>query len=370
MADGVRIREGGTELVVPVQHSSGGPGKIYDTVFFNEQMAFNRDVSVMLLRALGGNPKVADCMAATGSRSVRIANEVPGSEVVANDINPAAIPFIEENIRINGVTNCRPSRENLQVLLSNETFDYVDLDPFGSPIPFLHAAIQGCRRNAILAVTATDTAPLAGAHRSKCVRRYCANPIRGYMCHESGLRILMGSVARELAKFDMGMEPVLSFYADHYFRTYVRVRKGAGAADASLAQLRYVAYDPDTLDRSVSDVHDAEHDYGPIWGGRLFDKDILSRMDPSGMHEEKRCRKMLALWMEEIDEVPFMYDVSEFASHLKVMSPRYDTLMELLNREGLSSRTHISPTGFKSVLPVEDIKRIFVEASVTRSLPA
>ena len=366
MVDGTRIREGQTELIVPAQHSSGGPGKIYDDVFFNEQMAFNRDVSIMLLRALGRDMKVADCMAATGSRSVRIANEVPGTEVVANDINPAAIPYMEENIALNGLTNCRPSRKNLQVLLAEETFDYVDLDPFGSPIPFLHAAIQGCRRGAILAVTATDTAPLAGAHRTKCERRYCSTPMRGYMCHESGLRILMGAVARELAKFDMGMEPVLSFYADHYFRTYVRVRKGAGAADSTLAQLIHVALDPNTLQRSVSSVRDGEHIYGPMWGGKLFDREIVSKMDPTGMADEKRCRKMLDIWSEELDEVPFMYDVSEFSSHLKVPSPRYDTLLELLNKEGRSTRTHISPTGFKSVLSVDDIKRIFVQASETR----
>ena len=36
MVQGVRIREGATELLVPEQHSSGGPGKIFDTVFFNE----------------------------------------------------------------------------------------------------------------------------------------------------------------------------------------------------------------------------------------------------------------------------------------------------------------------------------------------
>lgn len=366
MVEGIIIREGQTDLIVPAQHSSGGPGKIYDDVFFNEQMAFNRDVSVMLLRALGGEMKVADCMAATGSRSVRIAKEVPGTDVVANDINPAAIAYMEENIRMNGVSNCRPNRENLQVLLGKETFDYVDLDPFGSPIPFLHAAIQGCRRGAVLAVTATDTAPLAGAHSGKCVRRYSATPLRGYSCHESGLRILMGAVARELAKFDMGMEPILSFYADHYFRTYVRVRKGAGAADKTLAQLIHVALDPNTLQRSVSLAHDAEHRYGPMWGGKLFDKEIISRMDATGMADEKRCRKMLELWSQELDEVPFMYDVSEFSSHLKISSPRYDTLLELLNKEGLSTRTHISPTGFKSVLSVDDIKRIFIQASETR----
>ena len=116
MPEGTVIREGMTDLFVPLQHSSGGPGKILNCVFFNEQMAFNRDVSVMVLRSLDKEMKVADCMTATGSRAVRIANEAPKTEVVANDINSGAIPFIEENIRINNLTNCRPSRRNLHFL--------------------------------------------------------------------------------------------------------------------------------------------------------------------------------------------------------------------------------------------------------------
>ena len=37
-------------------------------------------------------------------------------------------------------------------------FDYIDIDPFGSPNPFLAAAIGRITRNGIVAVTATDTA--------------------------------------------------------------------------------------------------------------------------------------------------------------------------------------------------------------------
>ena len=363
MVQGVRIREGGTELLVPEQHSSGGPGKIFDTVFFNEQMAFNRDVSVMFLRALGKHMKVADCMTATGSRAVRIANEVPDTEVVANDINPGTIPYIEENIRLNNLTNCRASRENLHCLLAKEVFDYVDLDPFGSPVPFLHSAIQGCKRNGILAVTATDTAPLAGAHRPKCERRYGARPLRGPMCHEGALRILIGFVAREAAKFDKGVIPLLSFSIDHYVRAYVLLRNGAAAADESLSKMVYMSYDPDTLERSVSRTPDERHVYGPLWGGQLFDRDILGRMSPEGMADVRRCERMLEIWRGEIDSNPFQYDMSEVASNLKVSTPRYDVFMEEMAKHGKVSRTHMSPTGFKTELPVETMKEIFLSVS-------
>ena len=79
MPPGAVITEGRTRILVPETRSRGGPGRIErGSVFFNEQMAFNRDVSIMLLRALGRpDMTVADAMTATGSRAVRIANEVP-----------------------------------------------------------------------------------------------------------------------------------------------------------------------------------------------------------------------------------------------------------------------------------------------------
>ena len=43
-------------------------------------------------------------------------------------------------------------------ILHSKGFDYIDLDPFGSPNIFLDSAVKRLGRNGILAVTATDTA--------------------------------------------------------------------------------------------------------------------------------------------------------------------------------------------------------------------
>ena len=363
MVLGTQIQEGPTKLIVPEDHSAGGPGKIVDSVFFNEQMAFNRDVSVMFLRAFDREMTVADAMTATGSRAVRIANEVPKTIVTANDISAYAIPYIEENIRLNGLENCTVSNRNLHSLLAENVFDYVDIDPFGSPMPFLHSSIIGCRRNGILAITATDTAPLAGAHRAKCERRYQVRPLRGAMCHEAGLRILIGTIAREAAKFDKGIRPMLSFSADHYFRTFVQMRDGAGHADESLDQLVYIAYDPKTLERSFSKEPDKEHVYGPFWGGGLFDKEHLSLMDARDTAKERKCTKMLDLWREEIDDIPLMYEISEISSYLKMTTPPFERFIERMNTYGRTSRTHISPTAFKTELSLDEILSVFKEVS-------
>jgi tRNA (guanine26-N2/guanine27-N2)-dimethyltransferase len=314
----------------------------------------------MFLRALNKNITVADAMCATGSRAVRIANEVPNAiDVVANDINPLSAKFIDTNIELNGLTNCRRSNKDLNVLLSDESFDHVDIDPFGSPVHYIQAAIRGCRKNGILAITATDTAPLAGAHRLKCERRYRSRPIRGAMCHETGLRIVMCCVAKELAKFDRGMEPMLSFYADHYFRTFVRVTEGAQNADRTLSKLVYMEYDRETLERSYSREYDDKHRYGPFWGGNLHNSAHLNSMDASLTAEEKRCGKMLDIWRNELDTVPYIYDVSELSSSTKLSPPPMDDLIESLNSIGNASRTHVSPTSFKTDLGLKDIVAVY-----------
>ncbi|MCL2509946.1 MAG: tRNA (guanine(26)-N(2))-dimethyltransferase [Methanomassiliicoccaceae archaeon] len=364
MPSGVEITEGRTKLLVPEKHSMHGPGTKTEDVFFNEQMAFGRDVSVMFLRALERNSvSVADAMSATGSRAVRIANEVGNTVVTANDVDPKAIPYIEHNISLNSLSNCVSSNKDLHVLFSETSYDYVDIDPFGTPVPFIHSAIRGCKKKGMIAITATDTAPLAGAQTGKCRRRYQSEPIRGYMCHESGLRILLCNMAKELAKFDRGMRPLLSFYTDHYFRIYVQVEEGAAATDRSLGNIGYIHYDPGTLGRSVSKQRDPEHDKGPFWLGSLYDKGLLGRMNPDGMEKEKRCEKMLTLWRNELDEIPFLYDLSELSSFTKLSPPKMTDLLIAMNEAGRASPTHISPTSFRTELDTKDVLAVYRESS-------
>lgn len=361
--DGIVIREGSTDIFVPQTHSVHGPGKIQGTVFFNEQMSFNRDISVMLLRGLGRDLDVCDAMTATGSRAVRIANEVPGTHVVANDINPGAIPYIERNIEINGLDNCEASHRNMHALLAERGFDYVDLDPFGSPAPFIQSCILGCKKRGVLAITATDTAPLAGAHAPKCRRRYQSEPVRGFMCHEGGLRILMCTIARELAKFDRGFKPLLSFYADHYYRTYLQVTEGAASADDTLSKLGYMHYDTKTMERGTSRLPDDDHRLGPFWLGPLHDQGFLRTLDTAGLATEKRCSKYLDLWTNEIDSEVFVYDMSELSSHIKMSPPRIDDFLVYLNEHGRASKSHVSPTSFKTDIPLDDLVPLYKEFS-------
>ena len=65
--------------------------------------------------------------------------------VVLNDRSKSAYEVIQRNIRLNGVDGvAKASNEDANVLLHRFRFDLVDLDPFGSPAPFLDAACKSC----------------------------------------------------------------------------------------------------------------------------------------------------------------------------------------------------------------------------------
>lgn len=347
-----QIIEGATRLFVPKERTESGPGKKMGRVFYNSQMAFNRDVSVMFFSHPEVQPRRSlDAMSATGARSIRIMNEArPSTEFHINDWEKESVDVIRKNVEVNALERCIVRNEDLRCLLAKEKFDYIDLDPFGTPVPFLHSAIQGIRKNGILALTATDTAPLAGTHAKKCIRRYQARPCRCVFGHEVGLRILIGYVVRQAAMFDRGVEPLLCFYADHYMRLYLRMPESADAADASLEKLGYLVFDRGTHERKVLTQFE-EGASGPLWSGNLTNKDFLKSMPlPDTLHEKERCAKYLQLWKEELD-VPFFYENNEISSDLHISSPRLDRLLEGLSAIGNVSRTHFSPTGFKCDRP-------------------
>lgn len=356
----VLIKEGTTEFYVPSVHSEKGPGKRIGRVFFNDQMAFNRDVTVMLLKAYPQARTALDAMASTGARAVRVAREArPDLAIVANDRDSEACSYISANAEFTGCDNVEMSNDDLRCLLARRVFDYIDLDPFGTPVPFVPAVMQGLRRHGVAGITATDTAPLAGTYPRKCLRRYGAVSMRSPFGHESGVRILIGHIAREAAKEDKGLKCQLSFYADHYMRTYVRMVDGGGEADRTIERLGYIDYDPATGLRSVSEERTSRRSMGPLWLGPLHDAELLGGMEAGeNLKTRKRCAKYLETWRQELD-VPYFYDNDELASLVRTSPRRLDAVLEALGASGRVSRTHFSPTGIRTDLPLRDVLDIY-----------
>ena len=357
-----RVREGSTDLLVPRSFCRKGPGSDTGEVFYNRQMEFGRDLTVALSRVMfGQGDRVLDGLAATGARGIRIANEGgSGAAVFLNDRNRKAFELMSENVALNGLEgDVMLSCKDLRVLLAEETFKYIDIDPFGTPIQFIDPAVQSCRNRGVVAVTATDTAPLCGTYTRTAVRRYGAKALRNSFCHETGLRILIGFLVREAAKHDRGCVPLLCYGADHYFRCHVRLAKGARKAEEGLDRLGYVVYDPMTLEREVvcERPSGTSQFAGPLWTGDLHDIGLLDAIVPTDdLGCSGRLKKMISLWKGEVGLPPTHYVVDELARITKSQPPKMSALVDSLRSEGArAAPTHFDPKGFKTDLSFDEV---------------
>jgi len=359
----VVVREGTTELLVPQGFNKSGPGSRTGEVFYNKQMEFGRDISVAFGRvAFKEGSKILDGLAASGARGLRLANECGvKADFVLNDRNLMAAVLMKQNAELNSLGHVRIECRDLRSLLAEEQFDYVDIDPFGTPIDFMDLALQSVRNNGIVAMTATDTAPLYGTYPKTCLRRYGALSQRSPFAHETGLRILLGCMVRLAASHDRAVQPLLSYHADHYFRCYVRVQNGAARADGAIKQLGFARFDSKTLDREILGDGESKKVAGPLWTGTLSAKDILKSLKATGdLGTAGRFEKMLATWREEQSSPALFYVMDELARRTKQSPPRLTDFVEHVRAKGFeASRTHFDPKGLKTDMPVKKLIETF-----------
>ena len=169
-------------------------------------------------------------------------------------------------------------------LLNSRGFTYIDLDPFGTPNPFLDAATKRLQRGGFLAVTATDTSALAGTYPDACWRKYWAEPLRNHLMHEVGLRILIRKVQLVAAQYEKALVPVFSYAKDHYMRVVFQNERRKKATDAVLREHQYLHYCPRCLGVTASKrnvmscCNAATVVAGPLWTGRLWDARLAAAM--------------------------------------------------------------------------------------------
>ncbi len=349
-----------------------------DGAFYNPKMKLNRDICVAVVAALGLS-EYLDALSASGIRGMRVAKEASVGRVTLNDVSPTACALIQRNLKRNDL-ECEATCRNANALMHERHFQAVDLDPFGSPSPFLAAASRSAL--SYLFITATDTAPLCGAHLNSGIRKYLARPLRTDYHREMGARVLLGLAARELARLDKGMEPpLLTHVTDHYVRTYLRVRRGAKAADECLKKMGYVEHCPSCgcfvareepgLEGTCGHCGDRTILAGPLWLGKIHEREtIQSALQRLGegsnaSSSSSRARKLLETCAAE-EDVPMYYDHHSICERLNVTPGRIDCVVERLRAGGYkASRTHFCGLGIKTDAPLSEVE----EASKARDSP-
>lgn len=371
--------EGTTRLAAPstnMDRPVGGPGaRTKGAPFFNPGMALNRDLSVLIVaaeaRRKGRILEIGDALAGTGARSVRLAHEIPESILVhANDAMPQAVAAMRRNARENHVPLREPSEReqggmaihegDAHRFLASRRFDIVDLDPCGSPMPFLDAAVRATREGGLVCVTATDTGALCGKYQAACRRRYDAHhglhatPWRA----EVGLRILAGAVVRSAARQERAAQPVLMVAKGHWMRVVARVSTSSTGADRALSQLA----------SAVADAHgfgtfgspSSQPWAGPLWAGPLHDAALVAELARGPTTVGQGARDLLVLLQQEAEAPPF-WMVPDLLQKRLGPPPRRDVLMQELRDAGFpSARTHLDPQGIRTTAKLADLAGVWI----------
>lgn len=332
------IIEGEVSLLVPSEKKISK--KL--PVFYNPIMKFNRDVSIFLLNSIDKNKmQIALPLSGTGVRAIRFFKELNNEiieKIFVNDFSKDAFSIIKKNFEINKIDKNKYEIFNLDAnkfLVNGNGFDYIDIDPFGSPNHFISNSVMRLSRNGILAVTATDTSSLCGTFSNACKRKYWAKPLRNELQHEIGLRILIRKIQLIGCDFEKALIPLLSYSKDHYMRIFFKCVKGKKACDEIIKKHNYFM------------------NVGPLWLGNLKDQSLIKKIY-SNIPEFYYEKSFLNMIYNELDIVSF-YDIHSIAKKYKISPiPKIDYIINLIKEKGFkATRTHFSMTGIKSNISEE-----------------
>lgn len=334
-------------------------------VFYNPIMVHNRDISVLVLLSLRRRGlQICDLLAGSGIRSLRLLKELPKPMIKSITINDHSKGFrgrFQSLLKANDLSGKKVEvfEEDANLLLQNSTgFDYIDIDPFGTPNPFLDMSIRRLSREGILAVTATDTSSLAGTYPRVCMRNYWAQPMHNFLMHEAGIRILIRKIQLIGSQYEKALTPILAYSKDHYYRVFLHCEKSKSKCNENLSKHKFI-------DSGLFPLVQTEHSYGPCWSGQLQCHDTAKNAYKMSLKlfSDPSLHKFLEKLYFESKVTGFgFYCIHELTRMWKLGSPpKMPMVIDAIKRKKFKAApTHFSPTGIRTDAPLNVVKSIML----------
>ena len=159
-------------------------------VFFNPIQRLQRDLTIEVVKQFLLDSRgvvdavILDGMAGCGTRAIRYALEIKRvGRVVANDISAEAATAMKDNVAASyeeaSFVDFGPLptfdivQGDLRDLLVSSigTFDVIDIDPCGSPAPFISLALRALKSGGLLCLACTDFQDLSGGRGGEAASR-------------------------------------------------------------------------------------------------------------------------------------------------------------------------------------------------------
>ncbi|KGT64668.1 N2,N2-dimethylguanosine tRNA methyltransferase [Candida albicans 12C] len=398
------VQEGKATILTPKQ----------DEVFYNPIQQFNRDLSIMAIKAYDeirhekiqaikkksknkrtklNGLKILESLAASGLRSCRYGLEIPeAGKIVANDMLAEAVKSINKNVEYNKLTDKVVANQGDAIKFmgsTDEKFHIVDLDPYGTAAPFIDSAIQCLEDDGMLLVTCTDAGVLAGSgYPEKCFALYGGNNfgnayVNGESNHEVGIRLILNLIASTAAKYKKTIEPMLSLSIDYYFRVFVKVKTSPINVKnhASETMLTYgcngcghkivqplgmknnTKFQYPKLQGPISSncqyCGTSYNVAGPMYAGNLHNREFIDKVLKINESSDKeiyvtneRIKGMLTLASNELDDAPFFFNLNQLCSIFKSPPISIEQYTKAVGNLGYKvSLTHAKKNCVKTNLP-------------------
>lgn len=389
--DWSKIKEGEVTLLVPSQAlAQKEPPKF--PAFFNPAAKFNRDISILIYRHYidqsRNNISFVDSMCGLGARGVRVGKEIPQiQKVVFNDFNMLSSQTAKVNTIINNVYHKCDfyTLETCSFLSASSNFEnratIIDLDPFGTPAPFLDCILRAVENDGMISITATDTAVLLGVYPRVCYRKYYGTPLRTMYSLEIGTRLLLSCTALIASRLDLYITPIFAHSYRNYIRIYCKVSKSNYLANKISDKIGSVLHCfecgyRELMKKSFSDINcplcqKKMRMGGPLWISRMFDKNVVFKILAEILESETRkaqesklgfqninhIKRFFEIASKELDHIPYHYISDEFGKLMKNSTHPLPKIVDKLIMDGYNaSPTIFSSTGFKTDANLREIK--------------
>lgn len=398
------VQEGKATILTPKQ----------DEVFYNPIQQFNRDLSIMAIKAYDeirhekiqaikkksknkrtklNGLKILESLAASGLRSCRYGLEIPeAGKIVANDMLAEAVKSINKNVEYNKLTDKVVANQGDAIKFmgsTDEKFHIVDLDPYGTAAPFIDSAIQCLEDDGMLLVTCTDAGVLAGSgYPEKCFALYGGNNfgnayVNGESNHEVGIRLILNLIASTAAKYKKTIEPMLSLSIDYYFRVFVKVKTspinvknhasetmltyGCNGCGHKIVQPLGMKNNTKFQYPKLQGPISSNCQYcgisynvaGPMYAGNLHNREFIDKVLKINESSDKeiyvtheRIKGMLTLASNELDDAPFFFNLNQLCSIFKSPPISIEQYTKAVGNLGYKvSLTHAKKNCVKTNLP-------------------
>ena len=391
-----RIRENLTDIFVPDPffYKKGRTDYLPASlpVWYNPRMEFNRDLTLLALsvyvkhfRYDSDEVTYVEALGGTGIRGFRVFVEIVKKRgfsvrVILNDVNPLACKLIEFNKKFFEFPDlievyCLDANYLFHHLKKSKGYslDVIELDPYGSPMPFVPSTAQVLRgRGGLSIMTATDLAPLHGKYPRSGLRKYGVWLVRNKFEAETATRALIYAVGREFSIYSKAFKPVFSIAYDGFIKIAGIVDKGKIKANSFWDKVVFLRYDPENPYMSsfvtLEDIPKGDSGkvryIGPLWGGGIGDEDFCYLMlneikeIPLSNSSKRRLERFLK-WLIDGSDIPLYVDLNDFGKFASGQTPPVDDVVKALKNKGIiSSRTFFNFNAIKMDLTQENLNEL------------